>query len=289
MSPVMPADSGISVRAPDFQASSLIIASPHSGRCYSSEFLSMVRLHVTALRRSEDCYVDELFADARRLGIPLLRALFPRSFVDVNRSPAEIDWKIFGGVLPSYVDTQSERVRSGLGVIPRLAGSGAEIYSQSLPISAARQRLLTYYFPYHRMLRPLIRETRKQFGYVVLLDCHSMPSQLYAGRSGPAFDIVLGDQHGRSCSSYVIDKVEAVFAGQGYRVARNAPYAGGFVTKHYGCPGRGVDVLQLEVSRALYMDEQTLRRGPGMPRVRAHMASLIESLVKALGISCAAE
>ena len=110
--------------------------------------------------------------------------LFPMSF--------EIDWKIFGGALPNYVDMQSERVRSGLGVIPRLAASGAEIYPRSMPISAARQRLLTYYFPYHRMLRQLIRETRKRFGHVILLDCHSMPSRLYVGKSEPAFDIVLG-------------------------------------------------------------------------------------------------
>lgn len=289
MQPATPSDSGISLRTPDFQTSPLVIASPHSGRVYSSEFLSMTRLDMTALRRSEDCYVEELFSDARGFGAPLLCALFPRSFVDVNRSPAEIDRKICSGVLPSYIDTRSERVRSGLGVIPRLASSGAEIYSQSLPISAVRQRLLTHYFPYHRMLRQVIRETREQFGHVTLLDCHSMPSQLYAGPSDPIFDIVLGDQYGRSCSSHVIDKVEAVFVGQGYRVVRNTPYAGGFVTKHYGSPERGVDVLQLEVSRALYMDEQTLRRGPGMLRVRAHMASLIESLVKTQSFSRAAE
>jgi len=289
MSPVKPSDSGILLHAPDFQVSPLVIASPHSGRFYSSEFLSMVRLHKTALRRSEDCYVDELFSDARGLGAPLLCALFPRSFVDVNRSPTEIDWKIFGGALPNYVDMQSERVRSGLGVIPRLAASGAEIYPRSMPISAARQRLLTYYFPYHRMLRQLIRETRKRFGHVILLDCHSMPSRLYVGKSEPAFDIVLGDQHGRSCSSHITEQVETIFVGQGYRVARNTPYAGGFVTKHYGHPERGVDVLQVELSRALYMDEQTLRRGPGMRRVRAHMASLIKSLVNTLGVSHAAE
>ena len=249
----------------------------------------MARLNVTALRRSEDCYVDELFVDAPSFGVPLICALFPRSFVDVNRSPTEIDWKIFGGTLPGYVDKQSERVRSGLGVIPRLNASGAEIYPQSLPISAARKRLLTYFFPYQRMLRQLLRKAHEQFGHVVLLDCHSMPSQLYAGRSEPDFDMVLGDQYGRSCSPHVIDKVEAVLAGQGYRVARNAPYAGGFVTKHYGRPEHGVDVLQLEVSRALYMDEQTLRRSPRMPQVRAHMASLIDNLAKVQSFSRADE
>ena len=281
--------SGISLYAPNRQTSALVIASPHSGRCYSPEFLRMVRLGMTALRRSEDCFVDELFSDARGLGTPFLCALFPRCFVDVNRSPAELDRKMFTGVLPFYSDTKSERVISGMGVIPRLAASGAEIYPQLLPISIARQRLLGHYFPYHKTLRQLLMETREQFGHAILLDCHSMPSKLFMGRSEPTFDIVLGDRHGKSCSSYIIDKVETVLVGQGYTVGRNTPYAGGFTSEYYGHPKHGIDVLQIEISRALYMDERALRRSPGMPMVRANMASLIENLGQSQSLTQAAE
>ena len=280
---------GVSLDLPHRQTTALVVASPHSGRCYSPEFLRMVRLHVSALRRSEDCFVDELFSDAPGFGSPFLCAMFPRCFVDVNRSPAELDRKMFTGVLPVYADTKSERVRSGMGVIPRLAASGAEIYPQPLPISIARQRLLRHYFPYHKTLRQLLMETREQFGHVILLDCHSMPSQLSMGQSEPTFDIVLGDRHGRSCSSYVIDKVETVFVGQGYRVGRNTPYAGGFISEYYGHPKHGIDVLQIEISRALYMDERTLRRSPGMQGVRANMASLIENLGQIQSLTQAAE
>lgn len=289
MSSAQDSVSGISLYIPDRRTSALVIASPHSGRCYPPEFLQMARLRVAALRRSEDCFVDELFSDSRGLGTPFLCALFPRCFVDVNRSPAELDRKMFTGILPVYADTKSKRVHSGMGVIPRLVASGAEIYPQLLPISVARQRLLGHYFPYHKTLRQLLMETREQFGQAILLDCHSMPSQLSMGQSEPNFDIVLGDRHGKSCSSYIIDKVEGVLVGQGYTVGRNTPYAGGFVSEYYGHPKHGIDVLQIEISRALYMDERALRRSPGMPRVRANMASLIENLGQIQSLTQAAE
>ena len=274
---------------PSRQTSALVVASPHSGRVYSPEFLRLSRLGTSALRHSEDCFVDELFSDAPGLGSPLLCALVPRCFVDVNRSPNELDRKMFRGAFPSYANTQSDKVLSGMGVIPRLAASGAEIYAQPLPISLARQRLLAHYFPYHKLLRRLLWETYEQFGYVMLLDCHSMPSPLFQGGSASTFDVVLGDRHGRSCSSLMVDKAEAILTEQGYTVGRNTPYAGGFITEYYGRPERGVNVLQIEISRALYMDEKNFCRGAGLSRVRANMSMLTEVLGKIQLFAQAAE
>ena len=274
---------------PGRQTSALVIASPHSGRVYSPEFLRLSRLGTNALRRSEDCFVDELFSDSPGLGSPLLCALIPRCFVDVNRGPNELDRKMFRGAFPGYTKTQSDKVLSGMGVIPRLAASGAEIYAQPLPISLARRRLLAHYFPYHKMLRCLLRETYEQFGYVMLLDCHSMPSPLSQGGSASMFDVVLGDRHGKSCSSLMVDEAEAILTEQGYTVGRNTPYAGGFITEYYGRPERGFNVLQIEISRALYMDEKNFCRGVGMSRVRANMSTLTEALGKIQLFAQAAE
>ncbi len=263
-------DIAFEVLLPVRQRLPLVVASPHSGRFYSDHFLRQSRLRLAALRRSEDSFVDHLVAAAPSLGIPMIRALFPRTVVDVNREPFELDPDMFVGALPGYVNSASPRVRSGLGTIPRVAASGAEIYGVPLSVDEGRRRIKSLYLPYHRALKRLIKETKARFGVAILIDCHSMPSQAaLAGHGGnvdrrprrhggTGFDIVLGDRHGAACAPDLSIRAEEVLSDLGYVVSKNYPYAGGFTTKRYGRPVASVHALQIEINRALYLDEGRL-------------------------------
>ena len=272
--------SAVEVLAPPSVTSPVIFASPHSGRDYPSDLLRNSRLDRHALRQSEDSYVDLLFDEAPRYGAPLLRALFPRAYVDVNRSRDELDPRMFADDLPRNADTRSSRVIAGLGVIPRIVADGHDIYSRKLYYFDARRRLSACYDPYHASLSRLIEEARKQFGCAVLIDCHSMPSAGGAPfRSGePRIDFVLGDRFGSSCAPFVTETAEDTLASLDYEVARNAPYAGGFVAASYGRPKKGVHVLQIEINRALYLDERRITRTEGFEKLRSAMRLLIERL-----------
>ena len=275
---------------PDSQKLPLVISSPHSGRCYSPEFQRMSRVSVAGLERSEDRFVDLLLRGVVDLGVPVLEANFPRSFVDLNRSPTDLDPQLISGISGVFVrETISEKVRQGLGVLPRLAANGAEIYDQLLPISEARRRLLYYYFPYHKMLRALLSATKARFGFVVLMDFHSMPSRSVGEGSSVANSVVLGDAFGTSALSDVADEAAVIFSNLGYRVLRNKPYSGGFITQHYGRPGEGISVLQIEISRAAYMDEQTLKSRRSFDRVKADVALFISAFADRLKLAQAAE
>ncbi len=276
---------GFEILAPARHSLPLVLASPHSGRRYPARFLRQARLRAAALRRSEDSFVDELMASAPARGVPLLRALFPRTYVDVNREPFELDPAMFADALPGYVNSTSPRVRSGLGTIPRVAASGAEIYSERLRYAEERYRIRHCYLPYHKALRGLLRDTRARFGYAVLLDCHSMPSQAAKAVGGAAardglegVDIVLGDCHGTTCSPLLTGRAEQVLRDLGYTVTRNRPYAGGFTTKYYGRPNAGLHALQIEINRALYMDEGRLKRGPRLADLATDLGRLITAL-----------
>src|ERR1700744_2714952 len=155
-----------------------LFASPHSGRSYPASLLENTRLDAITLRRSEDAFVDELFAGVVKLGAPLLAAQFPRAFLDVNRNSRELDAAMFDAPLTVPVDAPSPRVTAGLGVIPRIVRDGAEIYRGKLATGEADARIKELYQPYHRALAALIDETRARFGVAVLIDCHSMPSAL---------------------------------------------------------------------------------------------------------------
>ena len=267
--------------APGAQAIPLVAASPHSGRDYPEDFLAAARLDPLTLRRSEDGFVDELFATAPRRGAPLLCALFPRAFIDVNREPYELDPTMFEDRLPAYVNTRSPRVSAGLGTIPRVVANGHEIYPGKLSFREAQRRVDTLYRPYHRALEGLVRATLDRFGHCILVDCHSMPS---AGdgrlrhNGHRRVDFVLGDAHGTACAPTVIDLAESVLAGHGYGVRRNNPYAGGFTTLHYGRPRRGVHALQIEINRALYMDERRIGRNGYFAELAGHLGELIAAL-----------
>ena len=267
------------VLRPAQQTVPIIFASPHSGRIYPDELLTTSRLDALGLRRSEDSFVEELFAAAPEHGAPLVAATFPRAWCDANREPWELDPGMFADRLPAWVNTTSARVGAGLGTIARVVASGESIYRTKLTFADAERRIRGCWQPFHDALGRLIGDTRAEFGACLLIDCHSMPTHGHVSRSGgkPA-DFVLGDAHGTACSTAVTGLVERLLAAQGYSVRRNDPYAGGYITRHYGRPREGVQALQIEIARDLYMDEGRFERSLGFTQVQRDLTMLIESL-----------
>ncbi|NJO56166.1 MAG: N-formylglutamate amidohydrolase [Rhodospirillales bacterium] len=265
---------------PAVPSAPLLFSSPHSGRTYPPAFLASVRLSLATLRRSEDSFVDDLFAGACSRAMPFLRAHFPRSFVDLNREPYELDPAMFDGRLPPYANTRSLRVGGGLGTIARVVGDAVEIYDRRLPVDEAMERIDTYYLPYHRTLRQALTRLHRRFGTAVLIDCHSMPSSVVCRDERPKADVVIGDRYGTSCSPRVANTVETTLRDLGYTVHRNKPYAGGFITEHYGAPAVGLHAIQIEINRALYLDEAGFRPSERFERMRADIDVLIERLAE---------
>ncbi|MGL4242363.1 MAG: N-formylglutamate amidohydrolase [Beijerinckiaceae bacterium] len=273
-----PFDCTFEVIAPAEAATPLVFNSPHSGRVYPESLLAAARLDERGLRRSEDFLVDVLFGDAPAIGAPLLKAHFPRAYLDVNREPYELDPRMFDGRLPAFANTRSLRVAGGLGTVPRIVGDGHEIYRGRLPVGEAMMRIETIYRPYHAALRRLVQGALGHFGEAVLVDCHSMPSASLGQDLAARPDIVLGDRYGASCAPQITDAVQDIFERLGYVVARNRPYAGGFITEHYGQPASGVHTLQIEVNRALYMNETALTPTDSFDRVRQDLAVMMRDL-----------
>jgi len=256
----------------------IVFNSPHSGCVYPRSFLSSARLELAALRRSEDSFVDELFLGVVQRGHPLMRAHFPRCYVDVNREPYELDPRMFEGRLPSFANTRSMRVAGGLGTVARVVGDAQEIYDQRIPVDDALGRIEELYKPYHRALRRLFTRVHRDFGAAVLIDCHSMPSSAGAKDERPRADVVLGDRYGTSCVAVIAEAVESTLRGRGYSVSRNKPYAGGFITEHYGNPAAGLHAIQLELNRALYMDERRFERSASFARLADDLEALADCL-----------
>ncbi|HEU4659178.1 MAG TPA: N-formylglutamate amidohydrolase [Pseudolabrys sp.] len=267
-------DPPFEILEPARTAGPLVFNSPHSGATYPREFLSAARLDIAALRRSEDSFVDELVAGVVARGYPMMRAHFPRCFVDVNREPYELDPRMFEGRLPSFANTRSMRVAGGLGTVARVVGDAQEIYEQRIPIDDALRRIESLYKPYHRALRRLFTKLHRDFGAAVLIDCHSMPSNTGHKDDRPRPEFVLGDRYGTSCVGVVAEVVENTLRSLGYSVSRNKPYAGGFITEHYGNPAVGLHAIQLEINRALYMDERTYTRAPGFAALAVDLEKL---------------
>jgi N-formylglutamate deformylase len=257
----------------------VIVAAPHSGTAYPPAFLDAARLDAHALRRSEDSFVDTLFGAAPALGLPLLAATFPRAYCDVNREKWELDPAMFEDGLPPWANTASPRVAAGLGTIARIVASGEPIYRRKLRVAEAEDRVRLCWQPYHDALTGLIGEVRARFGVCLVLDCHSMPAHGPGG--APVPDVVLGDAHGTACAPRATRTVEATLAGLGYAVRRNDPYAGGYVTRHYGRPREGVHVLQIELARGLYMDETLITPLPRFAAVQRDMTALMRALAEA--------
>lgn len=261
---------------PSHQTAPLVFVSAHSGQTYPQTFLDSARLDARALRRSEDSFVDELFTAAPRLGAPLLAARFPRAFCDANREKWELDPAMFDGALPPWVNTTSARVGAGLGTIARVVGAGEAIYRGKLSFAEAQTRMEALWQPFHDALQALISATQARFGGCVVIDCHSMPAGSQSGRI--AADVVLGDAHATACAPGVTRVAERTLRARGYAVRRNDPYAGGYITRHYGRPREGVHALQIELSRHLYMDEEQIARLPRFAATAADMTALIEAL-----------
>lgn len=269
---------------PQRQVTPVIFASPHSGRAYSAAFLQQTVLDAQMIRSSEDAFVDELFAAATQYGAPLIAACMPRAFLDLNRAPDELDPAVIEGIARA---PHNPRVSSGLGVIPRVVAGGRSIYRGKLSLAEAEARLSQYWHPYHRALRELVEATHRQFGQAVLIDCHSMPHEAIDGHTRPGQpkpDVVLGDRFGAAAGREVMERVESAFASVGLRVARNAPFAGAFITQSYGRPTGRRHVIQVEIDRSLYMDEAAIAPLPGFEAFRAKLSGVIAEIA-AIGAS----
>lgn len=259
-----------------------VYSSPHSGRAYPRGFLAASRLSPLAIRRSEDAFVDDLFLPVVREGAPLLRAHFPRAFLDVNREPYELDPKMFAGRLPAYANIRSVRVAGGLGTIARVVADSEEIYASPLDVAEALARIEALYKPYHATLRRVLTRTQARFGFAVLVDCHSMPSQLRGQDPRTRPDVILGDRYGTSAAPELVETAAAILGDLGLLVGRNRPYAGGFITEHYGRPAQGVHALQVEINRGLYMDEAEIAPSPGFAATAAAVATFCRRLAAAI-------
>jgi N-formylglutamate amidohydrolase len=283
VAPLALSEPTLEILAADRQTIPLVLASPHSGTNYPPDLIAASRLDPLNLRRSEGSYVDEIFGAGPDLGAPMLKARFARAYLDPNREPFELDPTMFEDALPDFVNRHSPRVRVGLGTIARVVASGEEIYARKLRFAEALQRIERLYRPYHNALTQLVEATRSRFGFYLLLDCHSMPSTTLPQRGGLGrgrVDIVLGDCHGTSCDPIVADTAQHILVDKGYAVVRNAPYAGGFTTTHYGKPGDGGHCLQIEIGRGLYMDERSYERKPFFAQLAKDMRDLTLALAR---------
>ena len=270
---------------PESRTSCVVFASPHSGNDYPDWFLQRSVLNAHSIRSSEDAFVDRLFDQASTFGAPLLRARVPRACVDFNRSVDELDPALISGVRGVG---NNPRVASGLGVIPRVVSNGRAIYRGKIRLDEAETRLEAYWRPYHKALQSLLNESLAKFGQAILLDCHSMPREaLDALRTsgGTRPEIVLGDRFGTSASSEIVEQVEAAFAGAGFTVSRNAPFAGAYVTQHYGRLGRNQHAIQIEIDRSIYMDEKLIQPHSGFEEVRSRLQKVIAEVVTIGGAS----
>ncbi|MDD9910409.1 MAG: N-formylglutamate amidohydrolase [Ahrensia sp.] len=267
------------VLRPAQQRVPFIFNAPHSGRVYPLELRNASALTLHQLRRSEDVLVDRLFDSAVALGAPMLVAQFPRAWLDVNREPYELDPKLFAEKLPPHANARSMRVSGGLGTIPRLVAENTAIYREKPKLAEALHRIESVYRPYHDALRRLMALSVVEFGYGVLVDCHSMPSQGARNERSKRPDIIVGDRYGTSCHGDISRELISRFGKLGYSVVRNKPYAGGFITEHYGRPAKGLHAIQIEINRALYMNEATLEPTVGFEALRNDIASILADLV----------
>lgn len=263
---------------PDLQTVPFVFSSPHSGRDYDSTFQGQSRLDALTLRSSEDAFVDRLFADAPVYGAPLLAARAPRAFLDLNRAADELDPAVIEGVGHT---PHNPRIASGLGVVPRVVAGGRAIYISRMARADAETRLTRFWHPYHQRLRKLMFDTTETFGKAVLIDCHSMPHEAIEShhRGNVAQpEVVLGDRFGAAAGFEVIEQLEAAFKAAGLRVARNTPFAGAYITQAYGRPSRGQHVVQVEIDRALYLDEARVSPRPDFDAFKALISGVIAQI-----------
>ncbi len=267
-------------KVPDQDTSCVVFASPHSGSTYPSDMMCKTVLSDEQVRSSEDAFVDRLFDCAPAFGARFIKASAPRAYVDLNRSSDELDPALIEGV---RLRGHNPRVASGLGVIPRVVANGRAIYRGKIQLREAQERLERYWHPYHHQLQALLDDAHNHHGQSVLIDCHSMPHEAVesVARSGVRRpDVVLGDRFGAAASGDVVDRVEAAFAAQGFRVARNAPFAGAYIAQAYGRPSRGQHAVQVEIDRALYMDERRITPSRDFDAVQRALRAVVADIAR---------
>lgn len=271
--------------------SASVFNSPHSGSDYPQELLDRSRLTAHQLRASEDAFVDQLFSAAPEAGAPLLAATAPRAWLDLNRGPNELDPALIEGVQSAGLN---QRIAAGLGVLPRIVAEGVPIYDGKLSAKDAQTRIKLTHQPYHEQLGHLVRRASQRFGHAVLFDCHSMPTDALKAAPkvrGSLPDIVLGDRFGAAAAREITAETQILFQQAGFTVARNAPFAGGYITQRYGRPSRNIHAVQIEIDRGLYMDQSRVEPLPVFEDVRARLAEVTRGLANLLsdGLAFAAE
>ena len=269
---------GYRLHMPPRRTTGVIFASPHSGRSYPEALMRRTVLDDRTIRSSEDAYVDLLFDAAPALGAPLIAADVPRAFIDLNRSADELDPALIEGVRRQ---SHNPRVSSGLGVVPRVVANGRAIYRGKIPREDAEGRIRDHWRPYHAALQSLIDSALLEFGTAILIDCHSMPHEALESvvqPDGTRPEIVLGDRFGSAASGDVVARVEAAFVSAGLSVARNAPFAGAYSAQRYGRPGQNQHVVQVEIDRALYMDETTIRPNGNFEELRRILSGIVAQI-----------
>ena len=267
------------LKEPEVQTTSMVFNSPHSGRSYSESFLKNSLLKKPEIRASEDAYVDDLFSSVTEFGAPLLTAVAPRAFVDLNRQADELDSAIIQGVNKNILNS---RVLSGLGVIPRIVSKGNNIQSGKMTIEQANLRLDKSYFPYHYKLKKLLDQTKLEFGKVILIDCHSMPMRsTHSLRSsdGKSPNIVLGNRFGSSCSSDIMEQIKSSFESAGFRVSQNIPFSGAYILKNYGRPSINQHAIQIEIDRGLYLNEKLVEKSDKYYDLKYKLKTVIRDIV----------
>lgn len=275
-------DLGYIVSSPENPTVPFVFNSPHSGCHYTPHFLKQSCLSPHLLRKSEDALVDQLFNFVPDLGAPLMAATFPRAYVDVNREPFELDPKLINGPVPKNANHQSVRVAAGLGTIARVVGQGMEIYREPLSLEEALWRIGHYYLPYHRKLRSLVDSQVAKFNSAVLIDCHSMPSRQKLRNGSRVADVIIGDRFGVSANEELVLYLMELLRDRGICVERNAPYAGGYITEHYGQPEKGIHALQIEINRSIYMDEVSLVPHSGFSELSLQLADVFKHYVRSV-------
>jgi N-formylglutamate amidohydrolase len=259
-----------------------VFNSPHSGMNLPEDLISTSKLTQQQLRRSEDVFVDELFASCTDHGAPLLKALVSRAYIDLNREPFEFDPKLFAETLPSYMNSLSPRVMSGLGTIPRIVAEGQAIYPGHINLSDCLSRIDRIYRPYHRSLAALLNEAYAATGFVLLLDCHSMPHSAVAHIAGGKIDVVLGDRFGSASDQLYVETLEHFLTAEGLHVRLNRPYAGGFITETHGAPRHNRHAIQIEINRSLYINENSMTKNSDFGAMQQILSRAIENLLKIL-------
>ena len=265
---------------PEHRTTSVVFASPHSGCDYPWTFLRKTVLDQHSIRSSEDAFVDELYSFAPKCGAPLLKAGAPRAFVDLNRASGELDPAVIEGV---SAKGHNPRIASGLGVIPRVVAGGRAIYRGKLPLREAQRRIDMYWRPYHDMLAKLLNQSSQVFGEAILIDCHSMPHEamdLTARGATRRPEIVIGDRHGASADSQIVDRIEEAFIAAGFVTVRNVPFAGAYICQTYGRPSRGHHAIQIEIDRSLYMNEKMIRPNGNFETVRRRLRQVITDIAE---------